>query len=201
MIFTGLAILVVPKVITKDPERLVQMLEKYKIRRLVLVPTLLRSLLMYLNLDGNRLTGSNDSKLLYNLQIWVCSGEPLPIALASNFYDYFQEGIHALYNFYGSTEVMGDVTYFACESKKQLQHLDRVPIGIPVNNTVVYLLDADYRPVKNGEIGEIFVSGLNLADGYVNGRDKEKFLENPLAVELSKSGREKMLSRFLYDLF
>ncbi|XP_059218754.1 beta-alanyl-bioamine nonribosomal peptide synthetase ebony isoform X1 [Stomoxys calcitrans] len=182
----GLAILVVPKVVTKDPERLVQMLEKYKIRRLVLVPTLLRSLLMYLNLDGNRGNAENEYKLLYNLQIWVCSGEPLPLALASNFYDYFQEGIHALYNFYGSTEVMGDVTYFCCENKKQLQELDRVPIGIPVNNTVVYLLDTDYRPVKNGEIGEIFVSGLNLADGYVNGRDKEKFVENPLAVELSR---------------
>ncbi|XP_013103440.2 beta-alanyl-bioamine nonribosomal peptide synthetase ebony isoform X2 [Stomoxys calcitrans] len=183
----GLAILVVPKVVTKDPERLVQMLEKYKIRRLVLVPTLLRSLLMYLNLDGNRGNAENEYKLLYNLQIWVCSGEPLPLALASNFYDYFQEGIHALYNFYGSTEVMGDVTYFCCENKKQLQELDRVPIGIPVNNTVVYLLDTDYRPVKNGEIGEIFVSGLNLADGYVNGRDKEKFVENPLAVELKYS--------------
>ncbi|XP_073818947.1 nonribosomal peptide synthetase ebony [Musca autumnalis] len=184
----GLAILVVPKVITKDPERLVQMLEKYKIRRLVLVPTLLRSLLMYLNLDGGRINGGNaDGKLLHNLHIWVCSGEPLPVALASNFFDYFQEGVHALYNFYGSTEVMGDVTYFACETKKQLQHLDRVPIGIPVNNTVVYLLDSDYRPVKHGEIGEIYVSGLNLADGYVNGRDKEKFVENPLAVELKYS--------------
>ncbi|KAI8130088.1 Mycosubtilin synthase subunit C [Lucilia cuprina] len=182
----GLAILVVPKAITKDPERLVEVLEKYKIRRLVLVPTLLRSLLMYLKLDGGN-NCNNESKLLYNLQIWVCSGEPLPVALAMHFYDYFEEGTHTLYNFYGSTEVMGDVTYFTCESKKQLQHFERVPIGIPVCNTVLYLLDSDYRPVKNGEIGEIFVSGLNLANGYVNGRDPEKFLENPLAVELKYS--------------
>jgi len=55
-----------------------------------------------------------------------------------------------------------------------------------VSNTVIYLLDADYRPVKNGEIGEIFASGLNLAAGYVNGRDPERFLENPLAVEKSR---------------
>nr|AAG28774.3 mutant e4 ebony [Drosophila melanogaster] len=67
--------------------------------------------------------------------------------------------------------------------KKQLSLYDNVPIGIPLSNTVVYLLDADYRPVKNGEIGEIFASGLNLAAGYVNGRDPERFLENPLAVE------------------
>lgn len=58
--------------------------------------------------------------------------------------------------------------------------------GIPLSNTVIYLLDGDFRPVKQGEIGEIFVSGLNLAEGYVNGRDPEKFVENPLAVEFSK---------------
>lgn len=58
--------------------------------------------------------------------------------------------------------------------------------GIPLSNTVIYLLDGDFRPVKQGEIGEIFVSGLNLAEGYVNGRDPEKFVENPLAVEISK---------------
>lgn len=172
-----------PKAITKDPERLVDVLETYKIRRLVLVPTLLRSLLMYLNLENGN---ANTNKLLYNLEIWVCSGEPLALQLASQFYDYFEEGKHALYNFYGSTEVMGDVTYFACESKKQLSQLDRVPIGKPVSNTVIYLLDNDFRPVKTGEIGEIYAAGLNLANGYVNGRDPEKFLENPLAVELSK---------------
>ncbi|EDV94575.1 mycosubtilin synthase subunit C [Drosophila grimshawi] len=175
----GLAILVVPKAVTKDPQRLVALLEKYKIRRLVLVPTLLRSLLMYLKMEG----GGAAQKLLYNLQIWVCSGEPLAVPLASSFFDYFDEGVHHLYNFYGSTEVMGDVTYFACESKKQLSMYDNVPIGIPVSNTVIYLLDADYRPVKNGEIGEVFASGLNLAAGYVNGRDPERFLDNPLAVE------------------
>jgi len=121
----GLAILVVPKAVTKDPQRLVALLERYKIRRLVLVPTLLRSLLMYLKMEG----GGAAQKLLYNLQIWVCSGEPLSVALASSFFDYFDEGVHRLYNFYGSTEVMGDVTFFACESKKQLSLYDNVPIG------------------------------------------------------------------------
>ncbi|XP_037948636.1 mycosubtilin synthase subunit C [Teleopsis dalmanni] len=180
----GLAILVVPKAITKNPEKLVDILEMYKIRRLVLVPTLLRSLLMYLNLGNKR---NQSTKLLYNLQIWVCSGEPLAHSLALNFFDYFEEGVHTLFNFYGSTEVMGDVTFFTCESKKQLSSYDRIPIGIPIYNTVLYLLDSDYRPVKNGDIGEIFVAGLNLANGYVNGRDPERFIDNPLAMELKYS--------------
>ncbi|XP_055381226.1 beta-alanyl-bioamine nonribosomal peptide synthetase ebony [Condylostylus longicornis] len=172
----GMSILVIPKVITKDPERLVEYLEKYKIRRLVLVPTLLRSLLLYLGMNKNQ-------QLLYDLKYWICSGEPLSITLAKSFYEYFQEGHHTLFNFYGSTEVMGDVTYFICENRNQLANFDRIPIGIPINNTIIYLLDQDYRPVKNGEIGEIFVAGYNLAAGYVNGRDEHRFIENPLAVD------------------
>lgn len=124
--------------------------------------------------------------LLKNLRLWICSGESLPVSLASEFFDHFQEGKHILCNFYGSTEVMGDVTYFACEGKSQLRSYDKVPIGYPLDNTVIYILDADYRPVKIGQTGELFVSGSNLANGYVNGRDKFRFIENPLAVDSSK---------------
>ena len=180
-LLNGLTVVVVPKEVTKDPQRLVDMLEEYKIERLVLVPTLLRSLLMFLSLQD-----ANAERLLFNLKIWVCSGEPLSITLSKEFYDYFEEGTHVLCNFYGSTEVMGDVTYFVCESKKQLDSLERVPIGYPVDNTVIYLLDSDFRPVKNDSIGELFVSGANLAAGYVNGRDPDRFIDNPLAVDPRK---------------
>ena len=179
-LLNGMSLVVVPKEVTKDPQRLVEVLEHYKIERLVLVPTLLRSLLMFLSLQED-----SQDKLLYNLKIWVCSGEPLSVQLAKEFFDYFEPGTHVLCNFYGSTEVMGDVTYFVCESKQQLDNFDRIPIGYCVNNTVIYLLDTDYRPVKKGEIGELFVSGLNLAEGYVNLRDPDRYIENPLAVDPS----------------
>lgn len=78
---------------------------------------------------------------------------------------------------------MGDVTYFVCESKKQLDSIDRVPIGYALDNTIIYLLDSDFRPVRSEEIGELFVSGANLAAGYVNGRDPDRFIDNPLAVD------------------
>ena len=87
------------------------------------MPTLLRSLLMYLSLKKQK-------DLLYNLKIWVCSGEPLPVSLANSFFDYFAEGVHKLCNFYGSTEIMGDVTYYECDSKKQLIEYSKVPIGM-----------------------------------------------------------------------
>lgn len=67
-----------------------------------------------------------------------------------------------------------------------LHNISTLIKGIPVFNTVIYILDQDYRPVINGQIGEIYVAGCNLANGYVNGRDPDRFLDNPLAVELSK---------------
>lgn len=98
-LLNGMTLVIVPKEVTKNPSSLVDILEEYKIERLVLVPTLLRSLLMYLSLQ------ENNERLLYNLKIWVCSGEPLSLQLAKEFFDYFEEGTHILCNFYGSTEV------------------------------------------------------------------------------------------------
>lgn len=168
-------VLVVPKEITKDPQRLIPLLEEYKVERLLLVPTLLRSILMYLSLA--------QQKQLMNLKTWVCSGEPLPVSLARQFLNHFSSGFHALCNFYGSTEVMGDITYHVMKSEDDVCVNDKVPIGRPVDNTTIYLLDKQLRPVPLGEVGEIYASGLNLSAGYVNGRDPERYIENPHAVD------------------
>lgn len=172
------AVLVIPKCVTKDPTKLVSILQKYEIERLVLVPTLLKSLLIYLSLK-------QDASLLSKLKLWICSGETLPVSLAMEFFDHFRENEYMLCNFYGSTEIMGDVTYFICRGKEQLRNYINVPIGYPLFNTIIYILDADNKPVKVGETGELFVSGANLAHGYVNGRDKDRFIENILAVDPS----------------
>ncbi|CAH1976278.1 unnamed protein product [Acanthoscelides obtectus] len=175
-LISGLTILVVPKAVTKDPQQLVALLEEYKIERLVLVPSLLRSLLLYLELQKTE-------HLLGNLRLWVCSGETLVVSLSKEFYKYFPENEHTLCNFYGSTEIMGDVTYYVVPGLNELKHMDKVAIGVPIDNTAIYLLDQQFRPVKSGDVGELHVSGLNLAAGYVAGRDPDKFVENPLAVD------------------
>lgn len=61
--------------------------------------------------------------------MWVCSGEPLAVSLAEEFYHYFPEGDYLLCNFYGSTEIMGDVTYYVLPGLKELRNLDKIPIG------------------------------------------------------------------------
>ncbi|CAG9815434.1 unnamed protein product, partial [Phaedon cochleariae] len=175
-LLSGRSLLVVPKIVTKDPENLVAVLEKYKVERLILVPTLLRSLLMYMDLKGVK-------EYLNNLRLWICSGETLAVSLAKEFYMHFSEDYYQLCNFYGSTEIMGDVTYYVIPGLRQLEHMDKIPIGSPLDNTIIYLLDKDLRPVKTGEPGELFASGLNLAAGYVAGRDPDKFIDNPLAID------------------
>lgn len=78
---------------------------------------------------------------------------------------------------------MGDVTYYAVNNSMQLEGYGKVPIGLPVDNTFIYLLDQHMKPVSMGMVGELFVSGANVADGYVNGRDPERFINNPFVVD------------------
>lgn len=94
-----------------------------QVQRLVLVPSLLRSLLLVLGFEAK------NKRLLNHLTTWVCSGEPLPAQLACDFFAHFDSGDHVLCNFYGSTEVMGDVTYHVMRSATDVNESAKVPIG------------------------------------------------------------------------
>ncbi|XP_065340194.1 beta-alanyl-bioamine nonribosomal peptide synthetase ebony [Cloeon dipterum] len=173
----GRALVTVPRTTVADPGKLAEVLAKHQIRRLVLVPSLLRALL---------LVARERPKLLRGLHLWVCSGEELHLEVARDFFKAFPSGSH-LANFYGSTEVMGDVTFFLFKTVADIEWVRqseaRVPIGIAVDNTIIYLLDKQFRPVLSGEQGEVFVAGLNVANGYVNNRDPTKFIANPFATD------------------
>ncbi|XP_011165813.1 tyrocidine synthase 1 [Solenopsis invicta] len=169
-------IVIVPKSVTKDPEKFVPLLEKHQIQRLVLVPSLLHSLLMYLGLQNN-------DNVLDRLKLWICSGETLSVALADQFLTTFDKKDKILANFYGSTEVMGDVTYYLLSKRAQLQGMEKVPIGKPIDNCIIYLVNKDMRLVPQGEVGELIVAGRNLAAGYIRERDTHKFLDNPHAID------------------
>ncbi|KAF6209594.1 hypothetical protein GE061_015342 [Apolygus lucorum] len=170
-------LLIVPKEITTNPQRLLTLLNKYKIGRLVLVPSLLKAILLYTGLS------KENAGLLNNLKIWICSGEPLAPSLAQQFFKSFGTGSHVLYNFYGSTEMMGDVTYHKMTTTDDIVVDNKVPIGVPLDNTAIYLLNNELQPVPVGEVGELFAAGLNIAAGYVNGRDANRFIPNPHAVD------------------
>ncbi|MFC9996173.1 non-ribosomal peptide synthase/polyketide synthase [Nocardia sp. NPDC127526] len=82
-----------------------------------------------------------------------------------------------LHNLYGPTEAAVDVTYHQVADTD----IDSVPIGRPVYNTEVYVLDARLRPVPVGVAGELYLAGDQLATGYVARPDltSDRFVANP----------------------
>jgi acyl-CoA synthetase (AMP-forming)/AMP-acid ligase II len=86
-----------------------------------------------------------------------------------------------LYNLYGPTEAAIQVTYWICP-QNSLQSVN-VPIGYPIDNTQIYLLDTQLQPVPIGVAGELYIGGMNLGRGYFKRPDltAERFIPHPFA--------------------
>jgi amino acid adenylation domain-containing protein len=111
----------------------------------------------------------------------VCSGEALPPALVARFHDRFA-GPVVLTNLYGPTEAAVDVSCWTCPRDGAA---GVVPIGRPVWNTALYVLDAALKPVPVGTPGELYIGGVQVARGY-QGRaamTAERFVPDPFSTE------------------
>jgi amino acid adenylation domain-containing protein len=133
--------------------RLVDCLAAEKVTRIVLVPSLLAQLLAsYPNLRSR----------VPRLNLWIASGEPLVGALVQEFRRLMPEA--RLLNLYGSSEVSADATWF--DTALMPASATRVPIGRPIDNVTVHVLDENRLAVAPGEIGELYVGGMAVARGY-----------------------------------
>ncbi|HZW18379.1 MAG TPA: aminotransferase class III-fold pyridoxal phosphate-dependent enzyme, partial [Luteimonas sp.] len=126
----------------------------------------------------------------------ICSGEALPAALVERF-NQVLPGVE-LHNLYGPTEAAVDVTAWACP---QTPAMTTVPIGSPIANTRIYVLDALGEPVPVGVAGEIHIGGVQVARGYLN-RDQltvERFVPDPFVGGAARMYRTGDLGRWLPD--
>src|SRR5262249_44811987 len=138
---------------------------------------------------------SNLAAEIPNLTLWSASGEVLSADLARRFVTAFPKA--TLLNIYGSSEVAADVTWHEGQERDSAA---TIPIGRPISNTQIYILDRHLSPVPVGVPGEIHVGGACLARGYWNNPAAmaERFIPNPFAPasRLYKTGD---LGRFLPD--
>src|SRR6185437_16483720 len=125
-------------------------------------------------------TGGDLQKRLPNLKHWVCSGEALPVDLAQHFLKSMPDSV--LLNLYGSSEVAADVT---CYDTRNYNSLPSIPIGRPIANTQIYLLDSQMHLVPIGAPGELYAGGDGLARGYFNHPEltATSFVPNPFSSE------------------
>jgi amino acid adenylation domain-containing protein len=126
----------------------------------------------------------------------ICSGEALPKALQDRFFDRLGAELH---NLYGPTEAAVDVTAWACDRSSELPF---VPIGRPIANTQIHILDPDLQPVAVGVAGELYIGGVQVGRGYLNRPElsAERFIGDPftdrVGARLYNTGD---LARYLPD--
>ncbi len=112
------------------------------------------------------------------LRVALCSGETLPAPLVNRFL-----AINAarLYNLYGPTEAVLGATAWAARATHP-EH--PVPLGTPLDNTRIQILDESLQPLPVGQVGEICIGGTAIADGYLGDevRDMRHFIPDPFAT-------------------
>lgn len=167
----------------KDVLLLVELLKKYNITVLQLVPSLLEALcfdksfytcntLRYLFAGGESLKMSTVNDVLSNMDL-------------------------ELYNLYGPTETCIDALYWRCT---QNSLYDIAPIGRPVDNCEIYILDRNGVPVPEEIVGELYISGAQVSKGYLGNDEltKEKFLYMPELNDGSKLYKTGDLAKWDY---
>ena len=152
----------------KDSAYLVELIQQEHITTLHFVPAMLTAFL----------EASNVAQCT-SLKRVICSGEALPTALKTQFFQTLP-GV-ALHNLYGPTEAAIDVTAWTCQPSIDSAPTTTVPIGRPIANTQIYLLDCQGRLLPPGLPGELHIGGVGVARGYLNRPDltAERFFPNP----------------------
>ncbi|MBE2277105.1 MAG: amino acid adenylation domain-containing protein, partial [Rhodobacteraceae bacterium] len=169
----------------QDVAYLAQVIREQRITTIHFVPPMLEFFIDYADLGG---CGS--------LRQILCSGQALPVALQNRVLAALP-GV-ALRNLYGPTEASIEVSHWDCVPRAGQMS---VPIGHPIGNIRLYVLDAALNPVPVGVAGELFLAGIGLARGYLNRPDltAAAFLPDPFGPPGERMYRSGDLARHLPD--
>jgi amino acid adenylation domain-containing protein len=170
----------------QDPAYLTEVIAREQITTIHFVPSMLPAFLAQADTENGR-----------SLRRLLCSGEALPHGVLQ---DVTGRLPHVdMHNLYGPTEAAVDVTAWHCRPG---QYGQTVPIGRPIANTRMYVLDARREPVPVGVAGELYIGGVQVARGYLNRPEltAERFLRDPFsAAPDARMYRTGDLGRWLPD--
>jgi amino acid adenylation domain-containing protein len=163
-LLAGATLVVLPPDLQRDPAALVATIARQQITTLHFVPSQLNLFLQERGLQDCR-----------GLRQIICSGEALSPQVQQRCLALLPA---ALYNLYGPSEAAIDVSAWRCLRGDQRPF---VPLGRPIANTRIHVLDAHLQPVPLGVVGELYIGGAGLARGYLARADltAARFLPDP----------------------
>jgi amino acid adenylation domain-containing protein len=162
----------------KDVEFLLRLMSEEPSLTMMYCPSTLVNIMTYL-------LNARAVKSRLTLPWLIIGAEPISMEVVKNFYRYYDGKI---VNTYGPTECVINNTYY---DLSQDDERSIVPIGKPVANNKIYILDRNLQPVPLMIHGEICIAGASVARGYINNRQKtgEYFIQNPFGNgKLYKTG-------------
>lgn len=166
-LIVGGTTVIYPPSIVQDPHLFITSLIKDKINILEVVPSYLTAMLDYMR---------NHSVSFQDLSFMIITGEKVKMDLVKDYF-FICKGV-PLVNAYGQTEASDDITHYIMT---QMPEGDTVPIGKPLENTRIYIVDGTQHLCPVGIVGEIWVSGIGVGRGYINNLEetKQRFSYNP----------------------
>lgn len=170
---TGGTLVISEKHLEQDIQNLVDTIYKNAVSHTLMLPSLYAQIINY-----------GDVKKLSSLDTVIVAGEACTSQLATN---HFKKAPQIqLYNEYGPTESTVWCIAHKLEPADTLK--TSIPIGSPIKNSQIFILDKNRQRVPYGTPGELYIGGLGLAKGYLNDTEKTKqsFIKNPFSNTSSK---------------
>jgi len=168
----GGQVLIVNDEAAHDPAQLISLVARERVTILETVPSLLRAIVEMLD------QGDANARPSLDLRWLMVTGEALPPELCRQWLERYPSV--PLMNAYGPTECSDDVTHYVVEHPPAAKTM-LMPIGRPLINTQIYIVDRQMLPVPSGVAGELLVGGVGVGRGYLHDpqRTAERFIPNP----------------------